>query len=112
MGKRAGAMKKAAAMKKSAMKGGAMKAAMKKAKKVSSVMKAMKGRAMRKAMKKAKARAEEPGRFQEAFAHQMPACRCGYSAGHGWSCCEAGGLMVAWSSLCIVLLVRLVAHLH
>merc|ERR1712060_314589 len=57
-------------------------------------------------------RAEEPGRFQEAFAHQMLACRCGYSAGHGRSCCEAGGLMVAWSSLCIVLLVRLVAHLH
>ena len=53
--KKAGAMKKAA-MKKSAMK--AMKAAMKKAKKVSSVMKAMKGRAMRKAMKKAKATAE------------------------------------------------------
>merc|ERR1719397_1297777 len=92
--KRTAAMKKAGAMKKAAMKGGAMKAAMKKAKKVGSVMKKA---AMRRAMKKAKAAPEAGGRSTVAG-------RCGYSAGHGQGFFEAGGaglrgpalLYIAW----------------
>merc|ERR1712060_557896 len=51
-------------------------AAMKKAKKVSSVMKAMKGRAMRKAMKKAKATAEACGQRSRADFKRLLLTRC------------------------------------
>merc|ERR1712183_362871 len=44
-------------------------------------------------------RAEEWGRFQKALAQQVLACRCGYSAGQGQGCFEAGGRMIVRSSL-------------
>merc|ERR1711897_84820 len=40
-------------------------------------------------------RAEQWGGFQKALAQQVLACRCGYSAGYGQGCFEAGGSMTA-----------------
>merc|ERR1711897_63984 len=54
-------------------------------------------------------RAEQWGRFQKALAQQVLACRCGYSAGYGQVCFEAGGSMTARSSLRVSSLVGLVA---
>merc|ERR1711972_495198 len=46
-------------------------------------------------------RAEERSRFAEGLVQQVLACRCGYSAGRGQGCFEAGSCMTACPSLCV-----------